>query len=198
MSHLWPLLGLCALLVALVGPSTLLLATLRRLLALLTWLDDVEGRNLRGGYMEGNWAPVAVEVTRAPCRVEGRVPRELVGGMYVRWVLSSTTSPTRTGANPRCWPPTNIHHAFGGEAMLHMVSVEEGEEGVEVMYTNSWIQPAQRPCSFGFGPGDILTGGFALARALVLRAMAQVAGAPVPPQERLQAGATSLVRHAGR
>ena len=94
MRHLWAVLGLCAVLVAVAGPSTLLLAALRRLLALLTWLDDVEARNLRAGYMEGNWAPVAAEVARVPCRVEGRLPREMVGGMYVRWVPSSTTSTT--------------------------------------------------------------------------------------------------------
>ena len=40
--------------------------------------------------------------------LEGEVPEDLLGGMYVRG-----------GTNLKCWPPSGKHHAFTGESMLH-------------------------------------------------------------------------------
>jgi carotenoid cleavage dioxygenase-like enzyme len=36
------------------------------------------------------------------------VPPALVGGAFYR-----------IGTNLRCWPPSNAHHAFNGDAMIH-------------------------------------------------------------------------------
>ena len=89
-------------------------------------------------------------------------------------------------------------HAFGPDAMVHRVSLEAAGNGsVEAVYTNSWIQPArQRACGPSGGAGDLLTGGLALPRMLVLAAMASLVGVELPTTERTAAGSTSVVNQA--
>ena len=120
-------------------------------------------------------------------QVEGEIPLELEGGLYLR-----------TGPNPRCWPPSGRVHAFGPDAMLHRVSLEAAANGsLEAVYTNSWIQPPrQRACGPSFGVGDLFSGGLALPRLLVLTAMATLVGVELPTTERTQAGTTSVIHQA--
>ena len=89
-------------------------------------------------------------------------------------------------------------HAFGPDAMIHRVSLEASANGaVEVIYSNSWIQPArQKACGPSGGAGDLLSGGLALPRMLVLAAMARLVGVELPTTERTGAGATSVVHQA--
>ena len=86
-------------------------------------------------------------------------------------------------------------HAFGPDAMLHRVSLEAASDGyLEVVYSNSWIQPPrQKACGPSFGVGDLFAGGLALPRLLVLTAMANLVGVELPTTERSQAGTTSVV-----
>jgi carotenoid cleavage dioxygenase-like enzyme len=64
----------------------------------------------RSGYMSGNWVPVSTELNNVELtELEGSgVPPALVGGAFYR-----------IGTNLRCWPPSNAHHAFNGDAMIH-------------------------------------------------------------------------------
>ena len=75
-------------------------------------IDGVEEFNTRTpNYVDGNWQPIHNELERVPVQGKGELPKNLIGGMYVR-----------SGANPKCWPPGNRlrNHAFNGESMLHM------------------------------------------------------------------------------
>ena len=89
-------------------------------------------------------------------------------------------------------------HAFGADAMLHRVSLEAAIDGsLEAIYSNSWIEPPrQRGCGPSGGAGDLLTGGLALPRMLVLAAMGSLVGVELPSTERTAAGATSVVHQA--
>ena len=87
-------------------------------------------------------------------------------------------------------------HAFGADAMLHRVSLEaDAKGGVDAVYSNSWIQPPrQTACGPSGGAGDLLTGGLALPRLLILAAMASLVGVELPTTERTAAGGTSVVQ----
>ena len=61
--------------------------------------------------MSGNWVPVEQELTNIELTdMEGMegVPLALAGGAFYR-----------IGTNLRCWPPSNVHHPFNGDAMIH-------------------------------------------------------------------------------
>jgi len=167
------------------SPIPVLTWVLRGVFYCLAWFDNVQGINAETGYMEGNWVPVTKELNRVEVIVDGSIPSHLKGGMYVR-----------TGANPRCWPPSNIHHAFCQDAMLHRISLE----GDKVYYSNSWIEedPLGRSpggeCQPKFGAGDIYNGGLAILRMVIVGILDKLAGIPKLSVERTQAGATSVVR----
>jgi len=146
-------------------------------------------KNAESGFMDGNWPPVKQEIDRAVCKVDGRIPVGLEGGLYLR-----------TGPNPRCWPPSGRVHAFGPDAMIHRVSLEAAGNGtVQAVYSNSWIQPArQRACGPSGGAGDLLAGGLALPRMLILAAIATLVGVELPTTERTAAGSTSVVHQGGK
>ena len=91
----------------------------------------------------------------------------------------------RNGPNMRCRPPTNKHHAFNGEAMLHMVTLSSEQS---VKYTNSWVEQKNQDaggggeCGPNFSFGDINGGGLAFLRLLVLRLKLKLLGIQRPPQ----------------
>ena len=64
-------------------------------------------------YLDGNFAPVATEVTATDLEVTGAVPPDLAG-RYVR-----------TGPNPFAADPDN-HHWFLGDGMVHGVDLHGG------------------------------------------------------------------------
>ena len=82
--------------------------------------------------------------------------------------------------------------------MVHRVSLEAAADGsLEAVYTNSWIEPPRkRDCGPSGGAGDLLTGGLALPRMVLLAAMASLLGVELPTTERTAAGATSVVHQA--
>ena len=94
------------------APNSILICLIDLLFALFNWIDGVEHFNTKTpNYVDGNWQPIHNELERIPVQGKGKLPKELVGGMYVR-----------SGANPKCWPPSDrlMNHAFNGESMLHM------------------------------------------------------------------------------
>ena len=65
---------------------------------------------IRSGYTTGNWVPVNSELTGIELTdlVGSGVPSALDGGSFLR-----------IGTNLRCWPPSNAHHPFNGDSMIH-------------------------------------------------------------------------------
>ena len=93
-----------------IGPKFSLLYLIDTTLSVLNWFDGVEKFNTKeANYVDGNWAPIHTELDRILINGHGKIPSNIIDGMYVR-----------NGANPKCWPPSNRvkNHAFGGEAML--------------------------------------------------------------------------------
>lgn len=66
-------------------------------------------------YLEGNYAPVADEVTEFNLPVSGTIPPELVG----RFV--------RNGPNPITTPDMESHHWFLGDGMVHGLRIADGK-----------------------------------------------------------------------
>ena len=94
------------------APKLTLVTLIDVSLSVFNWIDGVENFNTRTpNYVDGNWQPIHNELDRVPVQGKGELPKNLVGGIYVR-----------SGANPKCWPPGDrmMNHAFNGESMLHM------------------------------------------------------------------------------
>src|SRR4051794_5452823 len=72
-------------------------------------------------HLEGNYAPVADELTESDLPVQGAIPPELDG-----WYL-------RNGPNPR----QATGHWFAGDGMIHGVRIETGKVK---WYRNRWIR----------------------------------------------------------
>jgi len=73
-------------------------------------------------YLQGNFAPVARELTALDLPVEGAIPPEL-RGLYLR-----------NGPNPRRGDPG---HWFAGDGMVHGVRLEAGRAA---WYRNRWVR----------------------------------------------------------
>ena len=176
--------------------KTVLLTAIDSLYWGLHWLDDVEKYNADMGYTEGNWVPVNNQLEQHQIKLNGTLPAEVVGGMFVRM-----------GTNAKCWPPVSAHHAFNGEAMMHRILLRDQST---LEYSNSYVEEYQsglfnnesctgESClvpSFSFG--DINKGGLALLRLLLIKLRNRITGESMPSQERQQPGSTSLITHANR
>ena len=103
------------------APTSSKIYLIDTILSLSNWIDGVQDFNTKTpNYVDGNWQPIHNELDKVAIHGTGKLPKNLVGGMYVR-----------AGANPKCWPPGNRlrNHAFNGESMLHMLVLHE------IMYT---------------------------------------------------------------
>jgi carotenoid cleavage dioxygenase-like enzyme len=74
-------------------------------------------------YLEGNFAPLAMEADAHDLVVIGEVPEFLEGALY------------RNGANPQ-FAPRGRYHWFDGDGMIHGFFFENGK----VSYTNRWVR----------------------------------------------------------
>ena len=95
-----------------VAPKFSIIYLIDSAFSVFNWIDGVHQFNTKTpNYVDGNWQPIHNEKDKAPIRGKGKLPKNLIGGMYVR-----------AGANPKCWPPGDrlMNHAFNGESMLHM------------------------------------------------------------------------------
>jgi carotenoid cleavage dioxygenase len=83
-------------------------------------MPEVENR-----YLEGNFAPVADEVTAFDLPVEGAIPPELSGQFL------------RIGPNPITAPDPATYHWFTGHGMVHGVQLGDGRAQ---WYRNRWVR----------------------------------------------------------
>jgi carotenoid cleavage dioxygenase-like enzyme len=74
-------------------------------------------------YLNGIYAPIARETTALDCKVVGEIPRDLFGAYC------------RNGPNP-VHTPTNLHHWFDGDGMIHSIYFENGK----AEYRNAYIR----------------------------------------------------------
>ncbi|TFV55335.1 9-cis-epoxycarotenoid dioxygenase [Mycobacterium sp. PS03-16] len=86
-------------------------------------------------FQQGNYAPVADELTAFDLPVEGEIPADLEG-----WYL-------RNGPNPR--QPTG--HWFTGDGMIHGVRIENGRAA---WYRNRWVRTESFENHFGVYNAD--------------------------------------------
>ena len=96
-----------------VAPNYVLIYLIDTSMSVFNWYDGVYEFNTKvPNYVEGNWQPIHNEMHKISTVGVGDLPKNLIGGMYVR-----------SGANPKCWPPGNRmrNHAFNGESMLHLL-----------------------------------------------------------------------------
>ena len=96
-----------------VAPNYVLIYLIDTSMSVFNWCDGVYEFNTKvPNYVEGNWQPIHNEMHKISSVGVGELPKNLIGGMYVR-----------SGANPKCWPPGNRlrNHAFQGESMLHLL-----------------------------------------------------------------------------
>ena len=96
-----------------VAPNYVLIFLIDTSMSVFNWYDGVHEFNTKvPNYVEGNWQPIHNEMHKISTVGVGELPKNLIGGMYVR-----------SGANPKCWPPGNRmrNHAFNGESMLHLL-----------------------------------------------------------------------------
>jgi carotenoid cleavage dioxygenase-like enzyme len=84
---------------------------------------DLVGVNALNPYLQGLYEPVARETTALELPVIGEIPRDLHGGYY------------RNGPNP-AQAPTNLHHWFDGDGMLHGITFENSK----AEYRNRYIR----------------------------------------------------------
>jgi len=85
----------------------------------------IEGQGSR--YLEGNYGPVADELTVFDLEVDGAIPPSL-SGRYLR-----------IGPNP--WPvPEGPYHWFSGAGMVHGVELRDGRAQ---WYRNRWVRTSQ-------------------------------------------------------
>ena len=78
-------------------------------------------------YLEGNFAPVADELTATDLAVTGTIPAEL-DGSYLR-----------NGPNPIGAQDPDAYHWFTGDGMVHGLRLRDGEA---VWYRNRWVRSA--------------------------------------------------------
>ena len=96
-----------------VAPNYVIIYLIDTSMSVFNWYDGVYEFNTKvPNYVEGNWQPIHNEMHKISSVGVGELPKNLIGGMYVR-----------SGANPKCWPPGNRmrNHAFNGESMLHLL-----------------------------------------------------------------------------
>lgn len=95
-------------------------------------------------YLEGNFAPVAEEISEHELQVEGNIPPELEG-RYIR-----------TGPNPYGEVDVEKHHWFIGDGMLHGVELNSGKAN---WYRNRYVQSEKISQAKGIDPLPTLKGG---------------------------------------
>lgn len=85
---------------------------------------ELTGVNMLNPYLQGLYEPVAKEVTALDLKVIGEIPKDLHGAYY------------RNGPNP-AQAPSELHHWFDGDGMLHAVYFENGKAEYRNRYVRS-------------------------------------------------------------
>lgn len=84
---------------------------------------ELTGVNVLNPYVQGLYEPVAKETTALDLKVIGEIPKDLHGACY------------RNGPNP-AHAPSELHHWFDGDGMLHAVYFENGK----AEYRNRYVR----------------------------------------------------------
>ncbi len=100
---------------------------------------------LTNPYLQGNYAPVATEVTVTDLQVSGGLPDSL-NGRYLR-----------NGPNPVSPPDPATYHWFTGDGMVHGIRIEGGRAR---WYRNRWVRSGDVAAALGERPhpGPIVDG----------------------------------------
>lgn len=103
--------------------------------------ETVHNANDVNPYLHGVYAPQPIESTALDLPVVGEIPKDL-HGVYVR-----------NGPNPHVFP-TELHHWFDGDGMLHAIYFENGR----AEYRNRYIRSADFVADMngGCGAGGVL------------------------------------------
>jgi carotenoid cleavage dioxygenase-like enzyme len=88
-------------------------------------------------YLEGNFAPVADELTATDLAVTGTIPADLDGSFL------------RNGPNPIGPTDPATYHWFTGDGMVHGVRLRDGKA---VSYRNRWVRSADVAAALGEPP----------------------------------------------
>ena len=89
-------------------------------------------------YLEGNYAPVTVELTvERPLPIDGSIPPDLEGMLL------------RNGPNPAVPPDPARYHWFSGDGMVHAVELRDGQA---VSYRNRWVRTRKLAAAMGTAP----------------------------------------------
>ena len=75
-------------------------------------------------YLHGVYAPTTLELSESGLRVEGELPKDLLGTYF------------RNGPNP-IHQPENRYHPFDGDGMVHAVSFCQGEAAYRNRYVDT-------------------------------------------------------------
>ncbi len=90
-------------------------------------------------YLQGNFAPVHIEVTATDLPVSGSIP-EALEGRYLR-----------IGPNPAAPPDPVTYHWFGGDGMVHGVRLRGGRAE---WYRNRWVRSNRVAEALGESPPE--------------------------------------------
>ncbi len=85
-------------------------------------------------YLNGNYAPVAEELTATALRVTGAIPHDL-NGRYLR-----------NGPNPMASDDPDNHHWFTGDGMVHGIALSNGRAQ---WYRNRWVRSPDMVAALG-------------------------------------------------
>lgn len=107
--------------------------------AFLVGADD-KAKKPKSPFLEGNYAPVAEEITADNLPVVGKLPADLEG-MFVR-----------TGPNPQFTPRGN-YHWFDGDGMLHGVRIQGGKASYRNRYVRTEGLEEERKAGKAVYPG---------------------------------------------
>ncbi|MGB3411137.1 MAG: carotenoid oxygenase family protein [Microthrixaceae bacterium] len=96
-------------------------------------------------YLQGNFGPVAQELTAQDLPVTGSIP-ETLDGRYLR-----------NGPNPLGSPDPDTYHWFTGDGMVHGIRIQDGRA---LWYRNRWVRAGSVPELLGEDdPGGPITPG---------------------------------------
>ncbi|HZQ27502.1 MAG TPA: carotenoid oxygenase family protein [Acidimicrobiales bacterium] len=108
-------------------------------------------------YLQGNFAPVADEVTATDLPVTGRLPVELNGLLL------------RNGPNPITVENPATYHWFSGDGMVHGIELQDGRA---LSYRNRWVRTDGAAARLGEptpdGPTDVFPMGSSVANTNVM------------------------------
>lgn len=152
-------------------------------------LLDVENYNLKSVYNYPGYKPVHKELSHAPVKITGTLPKDLEG-VYLR-----------NGTNFQFNPTSVRLHTFAGAGMIHQVQIQEGQAS----YSNFYVRTPRFELERKIGRevfiefSDVATAGkAALEKIRALHKKVKKGLIPDFSTYELTPGSTSIRYHSGR